>query len=201
MTNIIVCKVLIIGAGPSGSIAGALLQNKGYQVTVLERQHFPRFSIGESLLPQCMEFIQQAGMMEAVVNAGFQYKNGASFVFNNRQTDFSFEDKFTEGIGTTFQVQRGKFDKVLADEAVRMGVDIQWQMEVIAADFSGDKPKLTVRNGAGDILCYEADFVLDASGFGRILPKLLDLESPSGFPVRQALFGHIKDRISDTQFD
>jgi flavin-dependent dehydrogenase len=197
MTN----KVLIIGAGPSGSIAGALLQNKGYQVTILERQQFPRFSIGESLLPQCMEFIQQAGMMEAVVNAGFQYKNGASFVYKNQHTEFSFEDKFTEGIGTTFQVQRGKFDKLLADEAVRKGVDIQWQMEVIAADFSEDKPKLTVRNQSGEILCYEADFVLDASGFGRILPKLLDLESPSGFPVRQALFGHIEDRINDTQFD
>ena len=194
-------KVLIIGAGPSGSIAGALLQNKGYQVTILERQQFPRFSIGESLLPQCMEFIQQAGMMEAVVNAGFQYKNGASFVYKDQQTEFSFEDKFTKGIGTTFQVQRGKFDKLLADEAVRMGVDIQWQMEVIAADFSGDKPKLTVRNQAGEILEYEADFVLDASGFGRILPKLLDLESPSGFPVRQAMFGHIEDRINDTQFD
>jgi flavin-dependent dehydrogenase len=201
MTNNQTCKVLIIGAGPSGSIAGALLQNKGYQVTILERQQFPRFSIGESLLPQCMEFIQQAGMLEAVVNAGFQYKNGASFVYKNQQTEFSFEDKFTEGMGTTFQVQRGKFDKLLADEAVRMGVDIQWQMEVTAADFSVDKPKLTVRNQAGEILCYEADFVLDASGFGRILPRLLDLESPSGFPVRQALFGHIEDRINDAQFD
>jgi flavin-dependent dehydrogenase len=201
MKNNSVSKVLIIGAGPSGSIAGALLQNKGYQVTILERQQFPRFSIGESLLPQCMEFIQQAGMMEAVLNAGFQYKNGASFVYKDQQTEFSFEDKFTKGIGTTFQVQRGKFDKLLADEAVRMGVNIQWQMEVIAADFSGDKPKLTFRNQSGEILCYEADFVLDASGFGRILPKLLDLESPSGFPVRQALFGHIEDRINDTQFD
>lgn len=201
MTNNQLGKVLIIGAGPSGSIAGALLQNKGHQVTILERQQFPRFSIGESLLPQCMEFIQQAGMMEAVVNAGFQYKNGASFVYKNQQTEFSFEDKFSEGIGTTFQVQRGKFDKLLADEAVRMGVDIQWQMEVLTADFSGDKPKLTVRNQSGDILYYQADFVLDASGFGRILPKLLDLESPSGFPVRQALFGHIEDRINDMRFD
>jgi flavin-dependent dehydrogenase len=196
-----VCKVLIIGAGPSGSIAGALLQNKGYQVTILERQQFPRFSIGESLLPQCMEFIEQAGMMEAVVNAGFQYKNGASFAYKNQRIEFSFEDKFTKGIGTAFQVQRGKFDKLLADEALRMGVNIEWQMEVIATDFSGDKPKLNVRNGTGETLCYEADFVLDASGFGRILPKLLDLESPSGFPVRQALFGHIEDRINDMQFN
>jgi flavin-dependent dehydrogenase len=194
-------KVIIIGAGPSGSIAGALLQNQCYQVTILERQQFPRFSIGESLLPQCMEFIQQAGMMDAVVNAGFQYKNGASFVYRNQHTEFAFEDKFTDGMGTTFQVQRGRFDEILANEAVRMGVDIRWQMEVTDVDFSGDKPKLDVRDSSGEVSHYEADFVLDASGFGRILPRLLDLESPSGFPVRKALFGHIEDRIDDTQFD
>jgi flavin-dependent dehydrogenase len=194
-------EIIIIGAGPSGTIAGALLQNQGFQVTILERQLFPRFSIGESLLPQCMEFIKQAGMMDAVVNAGFQYKNGASFVCRDLQTEFSFEDKFTPGMGTTFQVQRGRFDKLLADEAVRMGVDIQWQMEVMEADFAADRSELTVRNSLGEVMTYCADFVLDASGFGRILPKLLDLELPSGFPVRQALFGHIEDRIKDSQFD
>ncbi|MGR9013386.1 MAG: NAD(P)/FAD-dependent oxidoreductase [Gammaproteobacteria bacterium] len=194
-------SIIIIGAGPSGSIAGALLQNQGFDVTILERQLFPRFSIGESLLPQCMEVINRAGMMEAVVNAGFQYKNGASFVCRDRQTEFSFEDKFTPGIGTTFQVQRGRFDKLLADQAVGMGVKILWQMEVIAADFSADRPELTVRNRSGETMAYNADFVLDASGFGRILPKLLDLESPSDFPVRQALFGHVEDRINDRQFD
>lgn len=195
------CKVIIIGAGPSGSIAGALLQNLGYQVTILERQRFPRFSIGESLLPQCMEFIQEAGMLDAVVNAGFQFKNGASFMYRGQHTAFDFEDKFTAGIGTTFQVQRGRFDQLLADEAARMGVDIRWQMEVTAVDFSGDQAKLTVCTPSGEVAEYEADFVLDASGFGRILPRLLDLESPSGFPVRKALFGHIEDCIEDGQFD
>jgi flavin-dependent dehydrogenase len=194
--------IIIIGAGPSGSIAGALLQNKGYQVTILERQLFPRFSIGESLLPQCMEFIAQAGMLDAVVNAGFQFKNGAAFVYREQRSEFMFEDKFTAGMGTTFQVQRGRFDNILAQEAERMGVDIRWQTEVIAVDFSGDKPKLEVREPSGELVNYEADFVLDASGFGRILPRLLDLESPSGFPVRKALFGHIEDRIDNTaQFD
>jgi flavin-dependent dehydrogenase len=193
--------IIIIGAGPSGSIAGALLQNQGFKVIILERQLFPRFSIGESLLPQCMEFIKQAGMMDALMNAGFQYKNGASFVYQNQHTKFSFEDKFSPGMGTTFQVQRGRFDKLLADEAVRMGVDIQWQMEVLAADFSADRPELTVRDQHGEVMTYRSDFVLDASGFGRILPKLLDLESPSGFPVRQALFGHIEDRIGEGKFD
>lgn len=194
-------KVIIIGAGPSGSVAGALLSNLGYAVTILERQLFPRFSIGESLLPQCMEFIKQAGMMDAVVNAGFQFKNGAYFVYGDRHTAFNFEDKFTAGMGTTFQVQRARFDDILAQEAVRMGVDIRWQTEVTAVDFTGIKPKLDVRESNGNMAQYEADFVLDASGFGRILPRLLDLESPSGFPVRKALFGHIQDNIDNTKFD
>ena len=74
--------VIVIGAGPSGAIASALLVQKGYRVLVLERQVFPRFSIGESLLPQCMEYIEEAGMMEAVKKGGFQHKNGAAFQRN-----------------------------------------------------------------------------------------------------------------------
>lgn len=194
-------KVIIIGAGPSGSIAGALLTNLGYEVIILERQRFPRFSIGESLLPQCMEFIKQAGMLDAVVNAGFQFKNGAAFVYGDKHTEFNFEEKFSPGMGTTFQVQRGRFDELLANEAAGLGVDIRWEIEVTAADFSGDRPKLEVRDKDGNTANYEADFVLDASGFGRILPRLLDLESPSGFPVRKALFGHIEDRIESNRFD
>lgn len=194
-------KVIIIGAGPSGSIAGALLSNLGYQVTILERQLFPRFSIGESLLPQCMEFIKQAGMMEAVINAGFQFKNGAYFVCRNQHTTFNFEEKFSAGMGTTFQVQRAHFDHVLAKEAARMGVDIRWQTEVTAVDFANDRPTLDVLDVNGNVTEYEADFVLDASGFGRVLPRLLDLESPSGFPVRKAYFGHIEDNIDNSKFD
>ena len=71
--------VVIIGAGPSGSIAAGLLVKKGYRVLVLEKQVFPRFSIGESLLPQCMKYIEEAGFMDAVQRAGLQHKNGAAF--------------------------------------------------------------------------------------------------------------------------
>lgn len=194
-------QIIIIGAGPSGSIAGALLKRKGYPVVILERQCFPRFSIGESLLPQCMEFVKEAGMLDAVVEAGFQFKNGAAFAFRGGYTEFDFQDKFSPGIGTTFQVQRGRFDALLAAEAERAGVEIHWQTTVQAVDFSGEQACLTVADADGRISEYRADFVLDASGFGRILPRLLDLESPSGFPVRQALFGHIEDRIDDAEFD
>ncbi|MQS10611.1 NAD(P)-binding protein, partial [Streptomyces sp. IF17] len=73
-------EILIIGAGPAGSVAAAMLRQQGRQVLMLERQQFPRFSIGESLLPQSMEYIEAAGLLQDVVEAGFQHKNGAAFV-------------------------------------------------------------------------------------------------------------------------
>ena len=66
MSTIQQTDVLIIGAGPSGSSAAALLRQKGYQVTIIEKQHFPRFSIGESLLPQSMVFLEEAGLLDTV---------------------------------------------------------------------------------------------------------------------------------------
>ena len=93
--------ILIIGAGPAGSVAAALLRQQGREVLVLEKQQFPRFSIGESLLPQSMAYIEKAGMLRAVVEAGFQYKNGAAFAHRGRHTDFDFRDKFSPGWGTT----------------------------------------------------------------------------------------------------
>jgi flavin-dependent dehydrogenase len=194
-------NVIIIGAGPAGSIAGALLSNKGYQATIVERDGFPRFSIGESLLPQCMEFIEQAGMLDAVQAAGFQLKTGAAFLHKDKHSEFCFADKFTPGFDSTYQVQRNRFDALLADEAQRMGVEIRWQQEVIAADFSGSKPILTIKDQNGLNYQLTADFVLDASGFGRVLPRLLDLEKPSGFPVRQAFFTHLEDRIDNPGYD
>src|SRR5690625_7985326 len=109
--------VVIIGAGPSGAIAAALLRQKRHSVVVLERQHFPRFTIGESLLPRCMEYLEEAGMLEAVQRQGFQFKDGAAFGWGERYVYYDFREKFTAGPGTTFQVYRGRFDKVLADEA------------------------------------------------------------------------------------
>lgn len=193
--------VIIIGAGPSGAIAAALLRQKGHQVTILEKQHFPRFSIGESLLPQCMAFIEEAGMMPAVEAAGFQYKNGAAFHYDGRNGAFDFREKFTPGWGTTWQVQRDRFDQILAQEAEKQGTPIHYGHEITAADFSGEQPVLSVRTDDGRQYQARARYVLDASGFGRVLPRLLDLETPSEFPVRVSLFTHIEDRIDHPGHD
>lgn len=193
--------VIVIGAGPSGAIASALLVQKGYSVLMLEREQFPRFSIGESLLPQCMEFIEEAGMLPAVQAGDFQFKNGAAFYYNGQHTEFDFTKKFSPGHGTTFQVQRARFDKILADEAARFGVDLRYRHEITAVDMTGEQPRVTYRTPEGEVRAATAKFLLDASGFGRVLPRLLDLEYPSDFPVRQACFTHVRDHITDASFD
>ncbi|MGK0410169.1 MAG: flavin-dependent dehydrogenase [Shewanella psychromarinicola] len=182
--------VAIIGAGPSGAIAASLLRQQGHQVIVIEKKHFPRFSIGESLLPYCMQFLEQAGMLEAVNQAEFQFKNGAAFRHQGRYTTFDFNDKFTPGPSTTFQVQRADFDKLLADTAISQGVDIRFGHRVDNIDLT-ENPRLTVTNEQGQQYQVNAKFVLDASGFGRVLPRLLNLEQPSNLPPRSAIFTHI----------
>jgi flavin-dependent dehydrogenase len=189
-------EVIIIGAGPSGAVAAGLLRRAGRAVTVLEKETFPRFCIGESLLPQSMEYIEAAGMLQDVVEAGFQFKNGAAFARGERMAQFDFRDKFSPGWGTTYQVQRGTFDKTLADAAQRMGADIRYRHEVSAVDVSGEKPVLSVCPQNGEDYALVGDFLLDASGYGRVLPRLLNLETPSELPVRQAIFTHIEDRIA-----
>lgn len=194
--------VAVIGAGPAGSVASALLRKKGYQVCVLEKQHFPRFVIGESLLPHCMEMLEEAGFADAVrAEPGFQLKNGAAFSWGSRYTEFDFTDKFSDGPGTTYQVRRAVFDKILIGEAAKQGVEVRFGHGVTAFDNSGDFARLNIETDTGKRYALTAKFVLDASGYGRVLPRLLNLETPSHLPPRQAHFTHIDDNITNPKFD
>ncbi|WP_203143243.1 NAD(P)/FAD-dependent oxidoreductase [Marinobacter mangrovi] len=194
------CDVVVIGAGPAGSVAAALLARRGYSVLVLEKSHFPRFSIGESLLPQCMEYLEQAGMLAAVQAEGFQFKDGAAFVKGDTYDHFNFTEKFSEGWGTTFQVERSRFDQILSQEAHRMGADIRFGHGVVALKRDAGQSTLTVEH-EGNVFAVTSRFVLDASGFGRVLPRLLELDVPSTFPARTSIMTHVEDRITSADFD
>lgn len=193
--------VVIIGAGPAGAVAGAMLARAGWSVEMLERVHFPRFSIGESLLPQAMEWLEEAGLLRDVVEGGFQHKNGAAFRWGEREEAFDFRHKTAPGWGTTYQVRRDLFDTILAKGAARQGVKISFGQSVVAMRPDPLAPSLDVVDEAGVRREVRARFILDASGFGRTLARLLDLETPVDVPTRMALFTHVVDGIAPEAFD
>jgi flavin-dependent dehydrogenase len=193
--------VVVIGAGPSGSVAAAYLAARGYAVEVIERVRFPRFSIGESLLPQSMSLLEEAGLLDDVIAGGFQFKDGAVFRRGEMEQSLDFRDKSAAGWATTFQVKRDAFDQILANGAAAKGAKVTFGEEVVSFTPGDDGVRMRVRGEDGSEREIAARFALDASGFGRVLARLLSLDRPSDFPVRKAVFCHVRDNIDDPTFD
>ncbi len=183
--------VLIIGAGPAGSTAAALLQREGFRLLVVEKQYFPRFVIGESLLPHCMDLLQEAGLLDCVKQQRFMQKNGAVFLRGHETCNFDFSAQFTAGWKYTYQVPRADFDQALANAVTERGLGILFGHGVTAVAFHDAHARATLEQPDGSSRSVTARFVLDCSGYGRVLPRLLHLEEPSRFPVREALFTHV----------
>ncbi|CUU78206.1 geranylgeranyl reductase family [Campylobacter hyointestinalis] len=190
-------NVLVVGAGPSGAIASAILHKNGIKTLVVDKESFPRFVIGESLFSNCMTYLQEAGLLEAVENAGYQYKNGAAFSWGERYVYFDFCDKSTPGFGTAFEVKRAEFDKLLIGEVAKQGVEVLFDTKACSFDFDGEEVKVVLENGE----LIRAKFIIDASGYARVLPKVLDLEISSTLSAKKAYFTHIEDNISEPLYD
>lgn len=186
--------VLIIGAGPSGCVAAAYLNQQNISIKVIEKSKFPRFVIGESLLPRCMDHFEEVGLLPALEQQGFEIKRGARFIRGNTVCEFDFSDKFTDGYNWTWQIPRADFDNVLAQELIKKGVDIAFEHEVVNVQFSEDGSSTTfIRDENGRSYKIHAKFIIDSSGYGRVLPRLLDLDKPSSIPEHSSIFGHVKD--------
>jgi flavin-dependent dehydrogenase len=185
--------VLVIGAGPAGTVAASIVNKAGYKVRIVEKMKFPRFVIGESLLPRCMEALDEAGFLDAVKEKKFQEKGGAKFVKNGKVCDYQFADQFTKGWQWTWQVTRADFDKTLADTVEKMGVSIDYESTVTAIEFNGSDSITTVVDNSGNSFQIKARFIIDGSGYGRVIPKLFNLDKPSNLPPRKALFTHTVD--------
>ena len=183
--------VLIIGAGPAGALAASALNREGFKIDVVEKQTFPRFVIGESLLPHSMDLLQDAGLLDAVERQGFMRKHGAVFLRGAEVCNFDFANQSGGGWDYTYQVTRADFDKTLADTVAAQGVRIDYGQTVTAVDFNKDRAAVTVKGAEGASRTVAAKFVLDCSGYGRVLPRLLDLEKPANSPPKESMFTHV----------
>src|SRR6476646_8023158 len=140
--NIKEVDVLVIDAGPAGSVDAAVIQKSGLSLHVVEKEKFPRFVIGESLLPRCMEVLDDCGFLDDLKKKNFQEKFGAKFLNNGMIADFNFSDQFSKGWSWTWQVPRAEFDLTLVQSVQKRGVNVDFQTTVTNIEFFEDESSL-----------------------------------------------------------
>lgn len=182
---------LVIGAGPSGTAAAAWLVNQGHKVVVIEKAIFPRFVIGESLLPLSMGHWEETGLLPALQAKNFTVKDGAHFHKNGKLFNLSFGQNYTQGWTWTWQVPRAEFDDTLAKAVIAKGVPIHFGHEAISVNLEHEKGVHLTAKGKDGIKEFTAPFVIDSSGYGGVLVKLLGLGDTREGNGRMALFTHV----------
>ena len=193
--------VVIIGAGPAGSIAALLLRQQGVSVCVIEKQHFPRYVVGESLLPLGMDVLEEAGVLHIIENEPFHLKNGIAFTYQNHYTAFDFRHKHGKGKNFALQVDRARFDQILIHQAQKRGADVHFGEAVINMDNSNTPVQLLIQQNSGIQYPLSAQFVLDASGYFRAVPRLLGWEITQGITQHNVYHTQINDCITHPKFD
>jgi flavin-dependent dehydrogenase len=162
------CDVLILGAGPAGSSAAALLAEKGRRVLVLEREKFPRYHIGESLLPFTFQPLQRLGLIEKMRASAFIKKYSVQFVSPSGRASqpFYFFDRYDRNtVAQTWQVLRSEFDQMLLDNAREKGAEVREETtvkELLQED--GCYVGARAQTRAGDPVEYRAPLTLDCTG-------------------------------------
>ncbi|MDG4820763.1 NAD(P)/FAD-dependent oxidoreductase [Asanoa sp. WMMD1127] len=161
-------QILVIGGGPAGSTAAGLLARQGFQVTLLERDTFPRYHIGESILPSCRPIFAQLGVLDKIEAHGFQPKGGAYFFWGPDQWEVVFNRM--GGAPNAWQVVRSEFDKVLLDHARELGVDVHEGVGVRGVEFADGRAvaaRWQDEDGVTGRITF--DWVVDCSGRAGVL--------------------------------
>lgn len=174
------CDVAIIGGGPAGSAAATFLQRSGHECVVLERSAFPRYSVGESLVPHSYGTLSRLGLVAKLRASQFIPKHSVRFVSidGTDSAPFYFSETIEGEAAQTWQVERGEFDAMCLDHAAESGVDVRMASMVSTVSFDGDQATgVRVRSGDSS---YELDarVVLDASGRANVIGHQLELQEP-----------------------
>jgi flavin-dependent dehydrogenase len=184
--------VLVVGGGPGGSIAAAFLAQGGLRVTLAERERFPRFKVGESLIPTCMDICRRVGVLDRVLGHGFQMKYGATF--HDQELGVSSTFDFKPGRpwpAFTLDVHRAEFDQILLDHAVAQGVTRLQPatVEKVAFDRDGVTARITGADGEREL---RAGFLVDASGRDAFLAARQGQRTPRPGLGKVALFAYFR---------
>jgi len=187
--------VAIIGGGPAGSTAAALLAKAGRNVVVIEREKFPRFHIGESLLPFSMDAFERLGILQKIQDAGFVVKHGAEICSGcgEKETRFYFKDGFRSRRATAFQVTRSEFDKILLDHARECGALVREETTVASIDLSAQSTSLSLSSASGATETITAEYVIDCSGRNSVIGTHLGLKQAYPSLHKFAVYAHFED--------
>ncbi|MFC4592049.1 NAD(P)/FAD-dependent oxidoreductase [Sphaerisporangium corydalis] len=160
-------RVLVIGGGPAGSTAATLLAREGFEVTLLERERFPREHIGESLLPSILTVLDLIGAREKVEEFGFVKKYGGYLAWGDDRWEIRFGDPSEAGSGYGFQVTRADFDKLMLDHAESQGVRVRQGVKATEVLFEDGRPRSVRWAETGDATRtgeIRFDQLIDATG-------------------------------------
>ena len=198
MENVDIYDVAIIGGGPAGSTAATLLAKAGRRVIVFEREKFPRFHVGESLLPFSMQTFDRLGVREKL-DAAFMPKYGGEIAAacGTKGVKFYFKDGFRSQRDRSYQVTRSDFDKVLLDHSRESGAEVHEETEVTKLEFGDDRVKIDIESANGMKSSIEARYLLDCSGRQTMLGGLFDLKQTYDHLRKFSIFAHYEgvDRL------
>jgi flavin-dependent dehydrogenase len=175
-------EAVVVGGGPAGATAATVIAQRGRQVVLLERERFPRFHVGESLIPQTFGVFERLGMLDAMRGSPFVEKHSVQFVNEKGvlSEPFYFSDHRPGESSRTWQVRRSQFDEMMLRNASRHGVDVREGCRVLEVLFEGEGSAarargVRVQDDAGVVRTIEADVVVDASGQGALIQSRLGL--------------------------
>lgn len=192
--NTLDCDVAIIGGGPTGAAAAITLARAGLAALIIEKERFPRFHVGESLLPLQGALLARLGLGETMATANFVPKYGAWFVANDGSATnaIDFERELAPPHNSAFEVERSRFDELLLRHAEASGARVLEQHAVLEADLAASGSRLQVRSADGNDIVVSARWVLDASGQNGFLARRLGLRETLEGLRKVAHFAHFQ---------